>query len=92
MKAAAIFEAPMSRRQAELLADAIRDAKPRRPRGVIDVRLYHGGGVGRLVSLWESRERLEAYLAEADVPRGTELMRSVGLEPTVSVADVLTAD
>jgi hypothetical protein len=93
LKAAAIFEVPMSRVQAERLAAAIRAAKPRRPAGVIDVRLYLEDGVGRLVSLWESRERLESYLAEADVPRGTELMLSVGLEPvSVRVADVLTAD
>jgi hypothetical protein len=55
---------------------------------VLEVRLYVDGEVGRLVSLWESRERLEDYLAEAEVPRGTELMRAAGLEPKVWVADV----
>jgi hypothetical protein len=88
MKAAAIFEARMTRDQATHLAQLISDAKPRRPPGVIDVRLYVEGDIGRLVSLWESREALEAYLAVADVPRGTELMRAAGLEPEVRIADV----
>jgi hypothetical protein len=58
---------------------------------VIDVRLYLEGDTGQLVSLWESREALVAYLADAEVPRGTQLMRAVGLEPDVRIADVLTA-
>jgi hypothetical protein len=88
VKAAAIFEATMTRDQALHVAQLIRDAKARRPQGVLEVRLYVDGEVGRLVSLWESRERLEDYLAEAEVPRGTELMRAAGLEPKVWVADV----
>lgn len=88
MMAAAIFEARMSRAQAERLAQGIRDATPRRPRGVLEVRLYVEGDVATLVSLWEDRETLEAYLAEAEVPRGTELMRAVGAEPSVRIADV----
>lgn len=91
MKAAAIFEARMTRDQAVQVAEAIREAKPRRPEGVLEVRLYLDGDVGRLVSLWESREKLEAYLAEAEVPRGTELMRVAGLEPDVWIADVYEA-
>jgi hypothetical protein len=93
MKAAAIFEAPMDAAGARRLAAAIIAAKPRRPRGVIDVRLYFEDDVGRLVSLWETRELLDDYLAGAQVARGTELMREVGIEPTsVRVAAVLTAD
>lgn len=91
MKAAAIFEARMTREQAMQVAELIRDATPRRPHGVLEVRLYVDGDVGRLVSLWESRELLEAYLAEAEVPRGTELMRAAGLEPEVWIADVFEA-
>ena len=35
------------------------------------------------------RATLESYLATADVPRGTELMRKVGVEPELRVVDVL---
>jgi hypothetical protein len=36
----------------------------------------------QLVAYWRDRETLEAYLATAEVPRGVELMRKVGVEPT----------
>ncbi len=88
MMAAAIFEARISRAQAERLAEVIREAKPRRPDGVLEVRLYVEGDVATLVSLWRDRDTLETYLAEVDVPRGTELMREVGAEPSVRIADV----
>jgi quinol monooxygenase YgiN len=88
MMAAAIFEARMSRAQAERLAEVIREAKPRRPDGVLEVRLYVEGDVATLVSLWRDRDTLETYLADVDVPRGTELMREVGAEPSVRIADV----
>jgi hypothetical protein len=39
--------------------------------------------------VWKSRDALERYLATADVPRGAELMRKVGAEPTMSIVDVL---
>jgi hypothetical protein len=32
---------------------------------------------------------LDAYLATVDVPRGTELMRKVGVQPEMRVVDVL---
>ena len=35
------------------------------------------------------RDTLDRYLAEASVPRGTELMREIGLEPEVRRFDVL---
>ena len=39
--------------------------------------------------MWRDAETLERYLAEAEVPRGVELMRKVGLEPEVRRFDVL---
>lgn len=43
------------------------------------------------ISLTSGRdaETLDHYLAEAEVPRGTELMRKLGLEPDVRRFDVL---
>jgi len=60
-----------------------------RPEGVVTALLEHEGGHGRLVAVWRDRETLDRYLAEADVPRGTELMRKLGLEPDVRRFDVL---
>ena len=48
-----------------------------------------GTGSGPLIAYWKERETLDAYLADADVPRGTELMRKVGVEPELRVVDVL---
>jgi hypothetical protein len=42
-----------------------------------------------LIAVWRDAETLERYLAEAEVPRGMELMRKIGLEPKVCRFDVL---
>ena len=43
----------------------------------------------RLVAIWQDRETLQGYLDSGAVPRGTELMRKVGVEPEMRVVDVL---
>jgi hypothetical protein len=86
---AAIFEARMSREQAEQLAGLMEQGRPTRPAGVRTAMLLVDGENVRLVAVWQDRETLEAYLAEAEVPRGTELMRKVGVEPELRVVDVL---
>jgi hypothetical protein len=83
------FEAAMTRTQAEQLAELMVEARPTRPEGVVTASLEHRDGVGRLVAIWRDAETLDAYLAEAPVPRGTELMRKIGLEPAVVRFDVL---
>lgn len=88
-RVAAIFEAEMTREQAEQLAALMEEARPTRPGGVDTASLLYENGVGRLIAYWRDRETLEAYLATAEVPRGTELMRRVGVEPAMRVADVL---
>ncbi len=79
----------MSREQAEQLAALMDEARPTRPAGVEIATLLVDGDSVQLVAVWRDRETLDAYLATADVPRGTELMRKVGVEPTMRVVDVL---
>jgi hypothetical protein len=86
---AAIFEARMSREQAERLAVLMQQGRPTRPEGVETATLLVDGDLVRLVAFWRDRETLEAYLATAEVPRGTELMRKVGVEPELRIVDVL---
>ncbi|MGH3082920.1 MAG: hypothetical protein ACRDNP_02470 [Gaiellaceae bacterium] len=86
---AAIFEARMSAEQARQLARLMGEARPTRPAGVRTASLLYENGIGTLIAYWEDRETLDAYLATADVPRGTELMRQVGVEPEMRVVDVL---
>jgi len=86
---AAVFEAQMSPEQAGQLAQLMEEGRPTRPWGVITASLLYENGVGTLIAYWQDRATLDAYLAEADVPRGTELMRKVGVEPEMRVVDVL---
>jgi hypothetical protein len=86
---AAVFEARMSREQAERLAELMHEGRPTRPEGVLTAALLVDGDLVRLVAFWRDRETLEGYLATGAVPRGTELMRRVGVEPEVRIVDVL---
>jgi hypothetical protein len=83
------FEAEMTAEQAADLARLMDEARPTRPDGVVTALLEYAEGRGRLLAVWRDTETLDRYLAEADVPRGTELMRKLGLEPEVRRFDVL---
>ena len=89
IKAGISFEAEMNLEQARELARLMEGARPTRPAGVETALLEYNGGRGRLVAVWRDAETLDRYLAEAPVPRGTELMRKIGLEPQVSRFDIL---
>jgi hypothetical protein len=82
------FEAEMTPEQAEELARVIDEGRPTRPDGVLTALLEYRDGRGRWLAVWRDRETRDRYLAEAPVPRGTELMRKVGLEPDVQTFDV----
>jgi hypothetical protein len=86
---AAIFQASMSREQADRLAALMRERVGERAPAVLGAMLLHDEGVGRLIAVWESREAWERYLSGTDVPKATELMREVGAEPTLTVVPVL---
>jgi quinol monooxygenase YgiN len=86
---AAVFEATLDAGQAADLARLMDEGRPTRPEGVVTATLLFDGALGRLVAVWESRAALERYLATAAVPRGEELMRKVGAEPTMTIVDVL---
>jgi hypothetical protein len=85
---AVIFEAPMSREQADRLAGLMGEGRESRPDGVITAALTLENGVASLTAYWKDRDTLDRYLA-VSVPRGIELMRQVGVEPRVRIAEVL---
>lgn len=89
MMAAVILEAELSRDQADRLAGLMHEGKATRPEGVVSAALLYEDGAGTLVACWESREVLDRYLAEVDVPRGVELMRKVGAEPSLRIVELL---
>ena len=75
--------------QAEQLARLMEQARPTRPAGVLTASLEFRDGRARLVAIWKDRETLDHYLSQAPVPRGTELMRKIGVEPEVRTFDIL---
>jgi hypothetical protein len=83
------FEADMTAEQADELARLMEEGRATRPEGVVTALLEYVDGHGRLIAVWRDAETLERYLAEAEVPRGLELMRKIGLEPKVCRFDVL---
>ena len=85
---AAIFEAEMDAERAARVAELMRQHKDTRPADVVLATLHVDGEHVALVAYWRSREALDAYLASGETPRGTALMREVGVEPTMRVVDV----
>ena len=83
------FEAEMTAEQADALAVLMEEGRATRPEGVITALLEFTDGRGRLLAVWRDAETLDRYLAEAEVPRGVELMRKIGLEPEIRRFDVL---
>jgi hypothetical protein len=79
----------MTAEQADDLARLMEEGRATRPEGVVTALLEYVDGHGRLIAVWRDAETLERYLAEAEVPRGMELMRKIGLEPKVCRFDVL---
>ena len=67
---AAVFEAKMSREQAEQLAELMREHRPTRPAGVLTAALLVDGEDVQLVAVWQDRETLQEYLDSGAVPRG----------------------
>jgi len=86
---AAVFEAKMTREQAEQLAALMRDGHATRPPDVISTALLHDGDGAQLVAFWPDSETFERYVASVPAPRGVEFMRRVGVEPTVRVVETL---
>jgi hypothetical protein len=86
---AVVFEAELSREQAEELARLMDEGRPTRPAGVQTASLLYDGGTARLIAYWQDADTLNRYLAETPVPRGQELMRRVGAEPTMRIVEVL---
>jgi hypothetical protein len=85
---AAIFEAQLTEEQAQQLVELMRESRSTRPEGVLNVSLLYERGAAQLVAVWRDRETLDRYLSTS-TPRGTELMRKVGAEPTVRLVPVL---
>jgi hypothetical protein len=88
MRAAVVLEAEMTPAQVERLAELMREHLTTRPPGVELAALLVDGSSARLVAFWGDGAELDAYLASVDEPRGVQLMREAGVEPTWRVVEV----
>ena len=86
---AAVFEAKMTREQAEQLAELMREGHATRPEGVLSTALTLDGEDAQLLGFWRDRDTFERYIATGVMPRGVELMRRVGVEPNVRLVETL---
>ena len=87
-RVAAVFEARMGREQQARLAELMHTGRATRPGGVETAGLLVDGDLVQLVAFWRDRDTLDRYLS-TDVPRGTQLMRQVGVEPKMRIVEVL---
>jgi len=86
---AAVFEAKLTREQAEQLVELMRAGHATRPPAVISTALMLDGEDAQLIAFWPDRASYDAYVASVAAPRGVEFMRRVGAEPTVRIVDTL---
>jgi quinol monooxygenase YgiN len=45
--------------------------------------------VWRVITVWHSREALQNYRQSVETPEGILMFRAVGVEPTLSIGDVI---
>ena len=86
---AAVFEAKMTREQADRLAELMQEHGPTRPAVVLTAALLVAGEAVRLITIWQDRATIKANHDSSAVSRGTELMRKLGVEPELRDDDVL---
>jgi len=62
------------------------------PPMILGTFLLHesGGDLWRIVTVWRSREELDAYRASVETPAGVLDFRAAGAEPSLTVFDVAT--
>jgi hypothetical protein len=78
-------------RQADLLSAYRSAAHDAFPAGLVRSTLLQGTNdrtLWRIETLWESREVLEAMRGKG-TPRGLQIFRAAGAEPTLAILDVL---
>jgi heme-degrading monooxygenase HmoA len=72
------------------VAEAYRAATAILPHMVLNTVLVRGdANEWRIITLWRSREQLEAYRRSVDTPAAVKIFQDAGVEPTVTVYDVV---
>lgn len=87
-----ILEAHVAPDKAALLEAAYKQGIQHLDAGITQTFLLRGSkdaGLWRIVTVWQSREVLEAMRRSGDTPRGVLMFRAAEAEPSLSIFDVM---
>ena len=87
-----MLEATVAEEQQQVLLDEYGGAAGDLPPYILETFLLHADGseMWRIVTVWASRDDLEAYRASVETPEGVRIFRAAGAEPTLTVFEVAT--
>ena len=87
-----ILEAQVEARNVPLLQEAFAQAITTLDDGIVEtllVRSIKDPSLWRIMTLWQSREALDAMRQTGETPRGVVIFRAAGAEPVLTVFDVV---
>jgi len=87
-----ILEAQLPSDKAALLQTAYGQQTAHLDAGIAQTYLLRGArdpSQWRILTVWESREALEAMRSSGETPRGVVMFREAGAEPVLSIFEVL---
>ncbi len=86
-----ILEACVAKEYWTALGQAYREGTRQQDAGIVQTFLVQGAKdaeLWRILTVWQSREALEAMRASGETPRGVLMFREARAEPTLTVFDV----
>jgi heme-degrading monooxygenase HmoA len=89
-----ILEAQVAIEKASMLEAAYKKAIEHLDAGIVQTFLLQNSSdpaVWQIVTLWESREKLDAMRQTGETPRGVLIFGTVGAKPRLSIFDVLAS-
>ncbi len=85
-----MLEAPVEEDQSDGLVSRFQAAGGSLPSFIIESSLLRAADTDmwKMVTVWESREALDGYLASVETPEGVLMFRAAGAEPARTVFEV----
>jgi heme-degrading monooxygenase HmoA len=86
-----ILEAHVAADKSEALEKAYKEGIRELEPGILQTFLLHGvadASLWRIITVWRSREALDAMRQSGQTPRGVLMFRTAEAEPTLSISNV----
>ena len=87
-----ILEARVALEKASLLEDAYKQAVQQLDVGIVQTALLQSSkdsSLWRIMTVWESRDALDAMRQTGETPKGVLMFRAANAEPVLTVFDVV---